>query len=100
MERKAFIANTKHQYRVSRYGEQDCGANNKRNADYYKYLSLSLFTDEILLHGKWWKEMLFLQIKSIKIVYPNEVNIIVVPVTKGMEIIRSIQVLTHFMDEF
>ena len=47
VERKAFLANTKHQYRVSQYGEQDCGANNKRNADYYKYLNLSHFTDEI-----------------------------------------------------
>ena len=47
VEIKAFLANSKHQYRVSQYGEQDCGANNKRNADYYKYLNLSHFTDEI-----------------------------------------------------
>ena len=47
VERKAFLANTKHQYRVSQYGEPDYGANNKRNADYYTFLSLSHFTEEI-----------------------------------------------------
>ena len=36
--------------------------------------------------------MLFLQIKSINIVHPNEVNMIVVVITKEIEIIMSIQV--------
>ena len=35
---------------------------------------------------------LFLQIKSINIVYPNRENMIVVPITKRMETITSIQV--------
>ena len=34
----------------------------------------------------------FLQIQSINIVYPNNENMIVVPITKGMEIIMTIQV--------
>ena len=36
--------------------------------------------------------MLFLQIQSIYIVYPNVENMIIVPITKTMEIITSIQV--------
>ena len=90
--RKAFPANPNHQYHVSQNGEQDCSANNKRNGDYYEFPSLSLFMKELWLKGKWWKEMLFLQIKSINIVHPNEVNMIVVPITRRMEIITSIQV--------
>ena len=35
---------------------------------------------------------LLLQIQSINIVYPNEDNMIVVPITKRMEIVISIQV--------
>ena len=35
---------------------------------------------------------LFLQIKSINITYPNEENIIVLPITKRIEIVMSIQV--------
>ena len=35
---------------------------------------------------------LFLQIQSINIVYPNVENMIVVPITKRMEIITGIQV--------
>ena len=34
----------------------------------------------------------FLQIQTINIMYPNEENMIVVPITKIMEIIMSIQV--------
>ena len=41
---------------------------------------------------KWQKEKLFLQIQSINITYPNEENMILVPITKRMEIIMSIQV--------
>ena len=44
--RKTFLANPKHQDRVSQYGEHDCNANNKKNGDYYEYPSLSQFTDE------------------------------------------------------
>ena len=39
-----------------------------------------------------WKENIFLQTQSINIVYPNKENIIVVPITKRVEIITSIQV--------
>ena len=46
VERKAFIANPKHQKRASQCGEQDCSAYNKKNGDYYEYPSLSYFMDE------------------------------------------------------
>ena len=46
VERKAFIANLKRQYRVSECGEHDCGASNKKNKDYYKYPSLSHLMDK------------------------------------------------------
>ena len=45
--KKAFLANSKHQYRVSQYGEHDFHANNKRNGDYYEYPSLSHFTNKL-----------------------------------------------------
>ena len=45
LERKAFLANPKHQYRVSQQGKHDCYAHNKKNGDYYEYPGLSLFTD-------------------------------------------------------
>ena len=43
--KKAFIANPKHQYRVSGCGDNDCQANNKKNGDYYEDPSLSHFTN-------------------------------------------------------
>ena len=46
-EKKAFLANLMHQYRVSQCGEHDSHANNKKNGDYYVYLSLSHFTDKL-----------------------------------------------------
>ena len=46
-ERKVFPANRKHQYNLSQYGEDDCSANNKKNRDYYKYPSLSHFSNEL-----------------------------------------------------
>ena len=46
VERKDFLANPMHQYRVSLCGEHDCGAYNKMNGDYYKYPSLSHFMDD------------------------------------------------------
>ena len=45
--KKAFPVNPKYQYCVSQYGEHDCSASNKRNGDYYKYPSSSLFTNEL-----------------------------------------------------
>ena len=46
-KKKAFPANQKVQYRVSKCGEHDCPANNKKNGDYYEYPSLSHFMDEL-----------------------------------------------------
>ena len=46
-EQKAFLANPKHQYRISQCGEHNCSANNKKNRDYYKYPSLSHLIDEL-----------------------------------------------------
>ena len=37
------------------------------------------------------EKMLFLQIQSNNIVYPNKENMIAVPITKRMEIVMSIQ---------
>ena len=45
MESKAFLGNPKHQGCVSQRGEHDCGANNKKNRDYYEHPSLSHFID-------------------------------------------------------
>ena len=56
VERKAFLANLKHQCQVSQRGEYDCSAHNKKNRDYYEYPSLSNFTDELWSQGKLWKE--------------------------------------------
>ena len=47
VERKAFLAIPKHQYRVSQCGEHDCTANNKMNGDYNKHPSLSNFMDKL-----------------------------------------------------
>ena len=47
VERKAILANPKHQDRLSQCKEHDCSANNKKNGDYHEYPSLSHFTDEL-----------------------------------------------------
>ena len=39
VEKKAFIANQKHQYLAFEWGEHDYSANNKKNADYFEYPS-------------------------------------------------------------
>ena len=49
VERKAFLANPKHQYRVSQCGEHDCSAHNEKNEDYNEYPSLSHFTNQLQL---------------------------------------------------
>ena len=46
VERKAFLASPKHQYRVSQYGEYDYSAHNEKNGDYSEYPSLFHFMDE------------------------------------------------------
>ena len=37
VERKAFLANLQHEYRVPQRGEHDYSAHNKKNKDYYEY---------------------------------------------------------------
>ena len=46
VERKAFLTNLKHPYRVSLCREHDYSANNKNNEDYNEYPSYSYFADE------------------------------------------------------
>ena len=46
VERKALLTNPKHQDHVSQWGENDYYAHNKKNGDYYEYLSLSHFMDK------------------------------------------------------
>ena len=46
VERKAFLANPKHQYRVSQHGENDYSAHNENNGDYNEFPSLSHYTNE------------------------------------------------------
>ena len=46
MKRKTFLKNPQHQCHVSQRGKHDYGAHNKKNGDYYEYLSLSHFMDE------------------------------------------------------
>ena len=87
---KAFLANQKHQYHVSQYGEKDYCANNKKNGDYYEYPSLSPFSNKLWLKEKWWKEKVFLQIQSINILSPIMESMIAMPITKGMEIVMVI----------
>ena len=47
VERKAFLANPKHEYRVSQCEEHDCSANNNKDGDYNEYSSLPHLTDEL-----------------------------------------------------
>ena len=47
MEKKAFLANSKHQYLVFQCGEHDCSAQNKENKDYNEYPRLSHFTNDL-----------------------------------------------------
>ena len=42
---------------------------------------------------------LFLQIQSINVVYPNEENVIVVPKTKRMKIVMSIEASPNSLGE-
>ena len=46
VERKAYLAKSKHQYCVSQCGEHDCSARNKKNRDCYDFPSLIHFIDE------------------------------------------------------
>ena len=46
VEEKAFLANPKHQCRVSQCGEHDCSPHHEENGDYNEYPSLFYFTDK------------------------------------------------------
>ena len=46
LETKPFLANSKHQHRVSKCGEHDCSAYNEKNVDYFEYPGLTHFEDE------------------------------------------------------
>ena len=46
VEEKGFLANLKHQYRVSQCGELDFNGHNKEKGDYFEFLSLSHSSDE------------------------------------------------------
>ena len=80
VERKAFPVNPELQNHVSQDGEHDYSA------------TIVSFMGECQLQSRWLKEKLLLQIQSINIVSPNVTNMIVVPITKKIEIISSIQV--------
>ena len=43
---KCFSFKSKALMSWTQWGDHDCGANNKKNGDYYDYPSLSLFMDE------------------------------------------------------
>ena len=46
VERKAFLANAKHQYHVPQCGEHDCYAHNEKRGDYDEYPCLIHSTDK------------------------------------------------------
>ena len=46
VERKGFLPNAKHQYRVSKNEKHYYSDYNKKNADYYEYPSLTHFIDK------------------------------------------------------
>ena len=49
VERKPFLAKSKHQYCVSQRGEHDCRAYNKMYGDYYENPSLTHIIDKLWL---------------------------------------------------
>ena len=73
--------------------------NNKKKGDYFEYPSLSNFTSEHQLQGKWWSKKLFLPNQSINIMYPNEMNMIVVPNNKSNGDYYDNPSLSHFTNE-
>ena len=92
VERKAFLANSNHQYHVSQWGEHDCSAHKKKE---WRLLWVSMFVsfqEWTLITMKMVQRKAFLANPNINIVCPNEENMIVVPITKKMEITTSIHV--------
>ena len=97
--RNTFYCKSKASISCIQYGKRDSSANNKRNGDYYEYLTLPHFTDE-LFYEKWWKEKLFSRLQSINIVYANEEKMIVALLPKRIEIIMSVQVCLNWQMDF
>ena len=65
VERKAFLANPKHQDHVSQSREHDYSANNKKSGDYYVYPSLCHCTDELWLQGNGGKKSFSYKSKAL-----------------------------------
>ena len=108
VERKAFLPNQNVNIVYPNKKTMIVVPNNKKNGDFYEYLSLSQFMEEHLITGEVVEGKLFLKIQSIHILYPNVEKMIVVPNHKKNEIVMIIQVngdcydnpsLTHFTDE-
>ena len=83
VEEKDFLANPKHQYGVPQCVEHDCSANNKKMT-----VIMSIQVCVISWMNLDYKE----NGANPNIMYTNEGNKIVVPITKGIEIIKSFQV--------
>ena len=87
VERKVFLANPRHQYRVSRWEEHDCSAYNKKNGDDYEYPSLSHFMDNINCEENGVNKSFSCKSKA-SIMYPNEKNTIVLPIKKEFRLLQ------------
>ena len=91
VDKKAFPANPKHQYHVSQYGVHDCVPLTKI-MEIITSIKFDLFDGQTLIIRNMVKRKAFLTIQSTNIMYPNEGNMIIEPITKRMEIILRIQV--------
>ena len=89
--KKAFFAKPKRQYHVSQRDEHDWTGNNKI-MEIITSIQVFLISRMNINYKENGGKKPFFQIKSINIVYPSAENMIVVPITKRMEIIIDIQV--------
>ena len=92
VERKAFLANPKKQCLVSNEENMIVVPITKRTeiVTSIQVCIISWMNFDYKENGG--KKKLFLQIQSINIIHPKRENMILVPITKRMEIITSIQV--------
>ena len=91
-KKKAFVANPKHQCRVSQSGERDCKAKNKKKWRLLWVSKFVSFHERTLIIRKMVERKPFFEIQNINTVHPNMENMIVAPITKRMDFIVSIQV--------
>ena len=91
MKRKDFLANPKHQYRVSRYGEHDCNEIIKR-MEIVMGIQVCLILWMDFDYQKNSGKKAFLANPKHQFMHPNVENMIVMPIKKRMETIMSIQV--------